>query len=353
MEDQLIRLCRAISAITDAMGANARWQDVLDSILKALVQDLGYIAASVRQLDAERRTLPLSGSIGLTDDYLAKGAVEVDKSGLDREVLMGNFVEIEDTKQDPRLQYPGAAEQAGIHSILAAPLALKDRVIGVLRVYSSRPRTASETEKHFLQSVGKLTARALVEAQRSEALRNISSQINSSLDIQAVLTTILRRAVEDLNYRGGTIRLVSPTGQQLDLVAATGLSQAYLSKGAVDVERSGMDQKVLSGELVTIYDLASEPGHQYPQEALKEGIRSVQSVPLIAPDRSDPKGRKVIGVLRVYSSQPQRFSEEEVSFLQVIANLGAIAIQNARLYNEANRQADSLQPDEDGWQQIV
>jgi GAF domain-containing protein len=353
LDDQIIRLCRAISAVTDAMGSTAKWQDVLHSILRALVDELGYRAASVRQLNAERRTLVLIGSIGLSEGYLAKGAVEVDKSGLDRQVLEGNLVEIGDVREDTRLQYPDAAVQEGIGSILAAPLALRDRVIGVLRVYSSEPHVAPETEKHFLQSVGKLTARALVNAQYSEAMRNISSQINSTLDLQAVLAAMLQRTVDELNYKGGIVRLLSPAGQYLELVAATGLSQAYLSKGLINVERSAMDQKVLQGELVTVYDVASDPGCQYPQEALREGIRSIQSVPLIAPDRSDAKGHKVIGVLRVYSSQPRRFSDDEVSFLQIIASLGAIALQNARLYHELTRRVDSLQPDEDGWQRII
>ena len=73
----------------------------------------------------------------------------------------------------------------------------------------------------------------------------------------------------------------------------------------------------------------------------------------VAPDRSAAGGQKVIGVLRVYSSQPHRFSEDEVSFLQVIANLGSIALQNAQLYDELHRSIDALQPDEDGWHRIV
>ncbi len=335
------------------MVSTARWQDVLDTILHALVDELGYKAASVRRLDAERRTLLLAGSLGLSDEYLSKGAVEVDKSGLDRQALEGALVEIADVRDDPRLQYPGAAVQEGIGSVLVAPLALKDRVIGVLRVYSKSSRIAPDTEKHFLQSVGKLTARALTNARHSEALRNIARQINSSLDIQAVLTAMLDRTVDELNFKGGVVRLLDPGGQRLELVAATGLSQAYLSKGVIDVERSGMDRRVLQEELVTIYDVAADPGYQYPQEALKEGIRSIESVPLIVPDRADSRGHKVIGVLRVYSSQPHRFSDDEIAFIENIASLGALALQNAKLYNELNRKVESLRPDEDGWHRIL
>jgi GAF domain-containing protein len=330
-----------------------RWQNVLNPVLQVLVDELGYKAASARQLDIEHGTLAVIGAIGLSEGYLSKGAVEVDKSGLDREALQGKVVDVSDIRFDSRLQYPEAAVREGIGSILAAPLALRDKVIGVLRVYSGEPRIASEMEKHFLHAVGKLTARALTIAQRSEAMRNILHQINSSPDMQSVLTAILRRTVDELNYKGGIIRLLDPTGQHLELVAATGVSQAYLSKGSVNVVRSAMDQKVLQGDAVTIYDVANDPGYQYPQEALKEGIRSVQAMPLVAPDREASGGHKVIGVLRVYSSQPHRFGEDEVSFLQVIADLGALALQNAQLYDELHRRIDSLQPDEDGWHRVV
>ncbi len=353
MDDQIARLCRAIAAVTDAMEATARWQDVLASILRSVVDELGYKAASVRRLDAEHRTFVLSGAVGLSEAYLAKGAVEVEKSGVDRDVMEGRLVEIADVRNDSRLQYPEAVVVEGIGSIIAAPLALKDRVIGVLRVYSGQPREAPDTEKHFVQSVGKLTARALINAQRYEAMRSISQQINSSLDLQEVLTVILQRTVQELNYKGGIIRLLTPTGQHLELAAATGVSQAYLSKGVVDVERSEIDQKILQGNSVTVYDVASDPGYQYPREALQEGIRSIQSVPLVAPDRSAPGGTKVIGVLRVYSSQPHRFGKDEVAFLHFIANLGAIALKNARLFDELSRRVNSLQPDEDGWHRLV
>ncbi len=329
------------------------WQEALDSILRALVDELGYKAASVRQLDAEHRTLAVIGAVGLSEGYLSKGAVEVEKSGLDREALEGKVVDVSDVRGDSRLQYAEAAIHEGIGSILAAPLALRDRVIGVLRVYSRQPRQASELEKHFLQAVGKLAARALIGAQRSHTWRTIAAQIGSSLDVQAVLTAILSRTVEELNYKGGIIRLLDATGRHLELAAATGVSQAYLSKGAVSVEHSVLDQQVLRGQTVAIYDIAGEPGYQYPREALSEGIRSVLAVPLIVPERESAEGHKVIGVLRVYSAQAQRFGEDEVEFLHFIANLGAMALQNARLYDELHRHVDSLQPDEDGWQRIV
>lgn len=333
------------------MNPTAKWQDVIHAILRALVDNLGYKGALVRHVDAERRTLVLTGAYGLSDAYLDKGVVEIEKSGLDREVLAGSVVDISDVRADSRFLYPREATAEGIGSLTAAPLALRDRTIGVLRVFSAGSRAATEEEKHFLQAAAKLTARALISAQRLEALRNISSQISSSLDLQEVLSSILRRTIYELNYKGGIIRMLDSTGQRLELVAATGLSQAYLNKGEVAVERSIVDQAVLRGETLTVIDVATETGFQYPQEVLKEGIRSVHAVPLIAPDR-DTGDHRVIGVMRMYSAQPHRFSEDEVAFIQAIASLGALALENARLYDENKRRMDRLQPDDEGWHQI-
>jgi GAF domain-containing protein len=347
----LAKQYEVISDLAGCVDLTRSWKESLETTLCVFVDKLGYRAASVRQLDAERRILRLAGAVGLSEAYLAKGVVEVDKSGIDKEVLAGSVVDIPDVLHDARFQYPQAAAAEGIAAVSAAPLALHDRIVGVLRVYSGQPRTASDSEKMFLLAAARVTARMLVFAQRFEALQKISSQINSSLDIHAVLAALLQRAVEELNYKGGIIRLLSRTGRHLELAAATGVSQAYLSKGGIDVERSDLDREVLQGKSVTIFDIEAEGGYQYPQEALNEGIRSVQAVPLVSHGYQN-EARRVIGVLRVYSAQPHRFSADESAFLRIIANLGALAIENARLYDELHRRVESLQPDEEGWQRI-
>ncbi len=350
-EEMADRFCRALSSIADAMMPTGDWRAVLDRILRALVDELGYKAASARRLDAEHRTLVLCGSVGLSESYLGKGVVEIEKSGIDREVLAGCVIEIGDAAHDPRLQYPEAVVLEGIGSILAAPLALRDRSIGVLRVYSGEPRVAHPVEKKFLQSVARLTARALMTSHRTELLHNLARQVNSSLDPQVVLSEMLQETVDELDYKGGIVRLLDVKGERLQLVAATGVTQAYLNKGPVFVQHSTMDQAILQGRAVTIYDVTAEPGYQYPEEAVREGIRSIQAIPLAAIDRVSGQTR-IFGVLRIYSAQAHRFGEDEIAFLQSIANLGAIALENARLHQQLMQRVEALKPDEEGWYRI-
>ncbi len=156
----------------------------------------------------------------------------------------------------------------------------------------------------------------------------------SSLDMDDVLNSIVHRAAEALGMKACSIRLMDETGRRLAIRAAYGLSENYLEKGPVEISRSPVDSEALSGKVVTILNAGEDPRFQYPQEAKYEGIRSVLCVPLTSKD-------KAIGVVRIYSSAVHEFTDEEVAFLCYLANLGAIAIENARTYQELQSLHDS------------
>jgi GAF domain-containing protein len=76
---------------------------------------------------------------------------------------------------------------------------------------------------------------------------------------------------------------------------------------------------------VAIYDVADDPRIQYPEEAKKEGIASILSVPITV--RENP-----IGALRVYSAEPWEVSLEDVNLVQAVAQIGGMALEMSRLY---------------------
>ncbi|GAB4231753.1 MAG: hypothetical protein Kow00109_04040 [Acidobacteriota bacterium] len=176
---------------------------------------------------------------------------------------------------------------------------------------------------------------ALYEAERrmeqalreTEALYRVSQLVNSTLDLQEVLNLIAEQAAKQLNMKACFIRLFDHTGTRLYIGGTYGLSQAYLNKGPVEVSKSLVDLEALRGGVVQVYEVGDDPRFQYREEARREGLRSMLSVPLKAKER-------VLGVIRVYSSEPHVFSEREQRFLTNLANLGAVAIENARAYSE-------------------
>jgi signal transduction histidine kinase len=163
--------------------------------------------------------------------------------------------------------------------------------------------------------------------QKTRTLYETSRAVSSSLNLPQVLSTIVRQATEAMGVKASSIRLLDEERRFLKVSAAYGLSDAYLAKGQVDPQRGEMTRLVLQGKPVALLDATVDPRFQYPEEARKEGIRSVLSVPMMLLDQA-------IGVLRVYTAEVRHFTAEETEFLMALASQGAAAIQNARAFRQ-------------------
>ena len=93
--------------------------------------------------------------------------------------------------------------------------------------------------------------------------------------------------------------------------------------------------KSLKDGPVAIYEVSDDPRIQYPEEAVKEGIASILSVPIYV------KG-EIIGNMRVYTSEPWEFTLEGVNFIQAIAEISGILIDMCRLIEGQNEIIDIL-----------
>lgn len=334
--------------ITRAINASLSQQEALTVLLERIVTDLDYRAATLRLLDAERAQLELKAAHGLSETYLTKGPVDVSKSEVDQQVLAGRWMTIADVSHDHTFQYPGAAQQEGLASMLAVPLTIRDQAIGVLHVYSPRPHEFQPAEQAFVAAIANLGAQAIQRTHHFEAFQRIAHLVNSSLELKDVLTTLLRESVKELNVKSGSIRLLGPTQRTLHLAAAYGLSQTYLEKGAIKMDQSPIDRQVLreAHRPVAITEITPEAGFQYPDEIKQEGIRSALLLPLQV--RSTE-----VGVMRLYSGQVRRFSAEEISFAAAVGDLGAVAIENAKLHEALKQRLETLKEDVDGWYRFL
>jgi signal transduction histidine kinase len=163
--------------------------------------------------------------------------------------------------------------------------------------------------------------------QKMRTLYETSRAVSSTLNLPQVLATIVRQAAQVVGAKASSIRLLDEERRFLEISAAYGLSDAYLTKGKVDPQRGEMDRLALQGKPVALLDATTDPRFQYPDEARKEGIRSVLSVPMMLHERT-------MGVLRVYTGEVREFTAEETEFLMALASQGAAAIQNARAYRQ-------------------
>ena len=171
------------------------------------------------------------------------------------------------------------------------------------------------------------------ESKSYEALYDAAKAINSSLDVDDVLAAIVKAAATGVGAKACSLLLLSPDKEQLLHTAAYGLSDSYVKKGPVAVDASMAD--ALDGQTVEVYDIQDDPRVQYPEEARKEGIASILCMPVTL-------GDDVIGTIRIYTSDHRHFSASDVHFLEAVANLGAVALEKARLHQSVKKDYDEL-----------
>jgi GAF domain-containing protein len=156
-----------------------------------------------------------------------------------------------------------------------------------------------------------------------DTLLKIAGAISHSRDPEEVVLMTVESMKTALDVKGCAVFLINRRTDELELAASFGLSVDYIGKGPVSATRS-ISYSLDEGP-VAIHDVSDDPRIQYPEEARKEGIASILSVPIVA-------GGQPIGALRVYTGEPWEFTLDDVTFVQAMASMTGMAIEMARLY---------------------
>ena len=335
IEKQYYRLFKDFAEI---INSSLDVSEVLNRIAENFVKSLNIKACTIFLLDRTWKVLKVRASYGLSDAYLNKGSLDANKSI--PETLNGKSIMIYDLTNDSRVQYPKEARKEGIASILSVPITVMGKIIGELRLYTAEPYEFSEDEREFISDLADMGAVAIDRAQYFRSFRDVSALISKSLDLKEVLDSITKNVARSLITKGCAIFLLSKVENKLKLKSSNGLSDAYLNKGPVDTEESICG--CLVGKPVFVLDATTDPRIQYGAEAEKEGIASALSVPISA------KGQ-IIGVLRIYTSKPHEFTENETEFIFGITEMGGIAIENAIMYDQLKGEHEKLIDDAHRW----
>ena len=167
------------------------------------------------------------------------------------------------------------------------------------------------------------------------ALYEVAKVVNASLTPSRVMTKIVTCVADTMKVKASSLRLLDSRRKSLLLGAYHGLSEGYIRKGPVVIKESRLDQNALKGQVVWLENAQTDKDFQYGEKARAEGIKSVLVVPLMVE-------KKAVGVLRVYSEKQREFDDNEKKFLEAVANLSAIALENARLHQALRQDYDLL-----------
>ena len=139
-------------------------------IVEAVRSALDVKGCALFLFNRKTHELEIAASMGLSNEYLSKGPVSALHSIAAS--LKDGPVAISDVTDDPRIQYPEAAKKEGIASILSVPIIVRERPIGVLRVYSGTPWEATLEDVNFVQAVAQIAGMALEMSRLYKGMRD-------------------------------------------------------------------------------------------------------------------------------------------------------------------------------------
>jgi signal transduction histidine kinase len=260
-----------------------------------------------------------------------------------RAVLSRTIVYISDIREDPEYRLDALAKAAAYVSVLAVPMLLESKPIGVVVVTAAEPGAFSQSQIELLQTFADQAViavenvrlfnetREALEQQTatSDILRVIS---RSQTDVQPVFDTILDSAVRLL--RGYTGALTRLAGDQIELAALTSTDEA----GDASIRalfpqplhsKAPHAQVIRDRAPLNIADAHTDP--RVPEtvhtSARVRGYRSWVTVPLLRHDGA-------VGTIAVTRREPGGFTDDEIALLGTFADQAVIAIENVRLFNE-------------------
>lgn len=329
LQKQYARL-QLLYQVSNVIHSTLDPQEALNLILTESVGLTGATSGSVALINPTNGYLEIQASCGLPADVhelkLKYG------QGLTGWVTRtGRPARVDDVKSDPR--YVMVRPQA--RSELAVPLRVYDEVRGVLNVDSDREHAFSETDQELLEEFALQASKVIqntwlyeqlrLKARMFEALSSVGQTINSTFNLDEGLKVIAREACTLMEAKLCAVHLLDESGEWLDLMACHGGGDAYTRKPRLSAKESLLGTISRRRKAIQVKNVQTSSTYQNVEVAIKEGLVSLLSVPL-------RYGDEPLGVISVYKPTSYTFSNEEIKVMLALAELSAIAIEKARLY---------------------
>ena len=275
-------------------------------------------------------------------------------SVIGRTLLEGRTVQIPDVLVDPEYKRLDVQQKAGFRTTLGVPLLREGSPIGVVNLLrrTVRPFTEKQIElvttfadqaviaienARLFEEVQRRTRELTQSVEELRALGEVTQAVNSTLDLQTVLDTIVAKAAQISGTEAGAIYVLDERQREFQLSATFGMSDeliaAVRNMHAEVSEAVGLATETHEAEQVA--DLRDLPSTPVSDVILRAGYRARLLVPLLRPG-------KVVGALVVRRKAPGKFPPNTVELLQTFAAQSVLAIQNARLFSEIEEKSHQL-----------
>jgi len=231
-----------------------------------------------------------------------------------------------------------------VRSELAVPLIVKNRVIGVLDIQSEQPDYFSPEHMRLLQLVAsriggaienaRLYSRVARQAQTLEVLNEISRELTSILDVDALLERVGQLLRRIIDFQMFSVWLINESEKVLENRYAVRFGERFRPTEKIPLNRGLVGVAITERRLVHVPDVRKDPRYVM----VNPEARSEMAVPLIY------KG-KVIGVLDLEHTRTNYFNEDHERAMSTLTAQIAISIENAQLYQRVAQQEQRLERD--------
>ena len=247
-----------------------------------------------------------------------------------------------------------AQRLAGFHTMLGVPLLREGTAIGVIILTRSQVRPFTEKQIELVTTFADQAVIAIENVRLLDTLRQrtdelgrsvdelralgeVSQAVNSTLDLETVLTTIVGRAVQLSGTDAGAIYVFDEQRQRVspachvrherDMIAA--ITDRHIGLGDANIGAATTQRKPIQ-----VPDIRDQPS-PINEIILREGYRGILIVPLLRPDH-------IVGALVVRRKTPGEFPHSTIDLLQTFADQSVVAIQNARLFESVEARTREL-----------
>ncbi|MEP0806450.1 MAG: diguanylate cyclase [Chloroflexota bacterium] len=341
IQTNLLKRQQTLNLLQEILRA-ALSNDDLQDMAQFLVDNLGFLIGAdncfLTLWDEERsQVIPLAAYGPMRDTYRGVRFLPGEKSLTASVLETGRTLTIEDVRNTPHVSLR-IAEQFPTVSMMAIPLIANEKRLGAVLLGSSQPRRFTQDEIIISEQAANLVALAVAKlqaveqarrrAEEAETLRKAGAVVAETLDLQEATTRILQQLAHVLPYDSASVQLLRDG--ELEIIGGEGFKAPVIGI-RFPVPGDNPNSVVIETRKPHILHEANKHFAAFNQPP-HDHIRSWLGVPLIVRDQ-------LIGLLAIDSVEPFHFTDANIELVSAFADQVAVAIENARLFDETQRLA--------------
>jgi GAF domain-containing protein len=332
----------ALNVIVTATSQSLHLDELLQIALERVLEVTGREQGYIRLKDPVTGKLRLAAHRGISKEYIEVLLHRRTPGGKgDRVLESGEVLVINDPEGVPLKE---ETRREGRHSLIWVPLKAREKVVGLLNVTTNRPIPFAPREVELLQAIGNVigvaleNARLFQETERRnrelQSLYTVTSTVTQSLDIDTLMQTALETTINVLGVDAGRLYVFDGKINALRLAAHWGISEDQLRGIGHYAPGEGVIGRIFVENRPFFFsDVETDLNYQAMargQLAHRGGYRSVAGLPITVKDSP-------VGVIYVYGRLPRNFTQEEMGLFSTIGGQIGVALENARLFEESQK----------------